>query len=278
MSTGCKCTLTNNVDEGSHKDIAGMASRPVVVSKSWQVQVDSLKVTDVAAFLTAIKNCTPFRLMWDETSTENNYDAEGADFNRTGLAYLNDFTMVFNNREFSTKSLQFTGTGELEVESAIEVQAPGASVYTKGEAVRLFLSANNTDTPSAVIAAAKQLSWHASLTLEEATTKDTTGDWQVMEPTALAYDFSTTALMKTDETITSSVDAKDLADIETLYDNGTPVKWLIANVSGANNRTKGAVIVNGSCIVKSLDMNGPNRQNADYTASFVGVGDLTVGA
>ena len=279
MATGCTVTLNSNTDDANTKDDVGMASKPTVISKSWSVSVESLSVADVGAMLTAIKSLTPFTLMWDESSTTDNQTAEGATFARTGTAYLNDCTFNFNDRENSTKSLQFTGIGPLaEVATTPTITPVAAGSYTKGQFVRLFLSSDNTTTPAAVIAAAKQLSLHVSLTLEDATTKDTTGDWQVQEPTALTYDISTTALMRSGDTITSQVGGKTIADLEDIYEASNPVKWQIANVSGANQRTKGAVIASGSVIIATLTLNGPNRQNADYTANLNGYGAYTVGS
>jgi hypothetical protein len=279
MATGCTVTLNSNTDDANTKDDVGMASKPTVISKSWSVSVESLSVADVGAMLTAIKSLTPFTLMWDESSTTDNQTAEGATFARTGQAYLNDCTFNFNDRENSTKSLQFTGIGPLaEVATTPTITPVAAGSYTKGQFVRLFLSSDNTTTPAAVIAAAKQLSLHVSLTLEDATTKDTTGDWQVQEPTGLTYDISTTALMRSGDTITSSVAGKTIADLEDIYEASNPVKWQIANVSGANQRTKGAVIASGSVIIATLTLNGPNRQNADYTANLNGYGAYTVGS
>ena len=279
MATGCTVTLNSNTDDANTKDDVGMASKPTVISKSWSVSVESLSVADVGAMLTAIKSLTPFTLMWDESSTTDNQTAEGAAFARTGSAYLNDCTFNFNDRENSTKSLQFTGIGPLaEVATTPTITPVAAGSYTKGQFVRLFLSSDNATTPAAVIAAAKQLSLHVSLTLEDATTKDTTGDWQVQEPTGLTYDISTTALMRSGDTITSQVGGKTIADLEDIYEASNPVKWQIANVSGANQRTKGAVIASGSVIIATLTLNGPNRQNADYTANLNGYGAYTVGS
>lgn len=279
MATGCTVTLTSNTESAAIKDDVGMADKPTVVSKSWSVSVESLGVTDAAAMLTAIKSLTPFTLMWDETSTTDNQTGEQAAFARTGQAYLNDATFNFNDRENSTKSLQFTGSGELSKITTTPTYEPvDASVYTKGQFVRLFISSDNTTTPAAVIAAARQLSFHVSMSLENATTKDTPGDWQIQEPTGLSYDISSTALMRGNDTISSSVAGKSLADIEEIYEAGTPVKFQIANVSGDNQRTKGAVIVSGSVIISTLTLNGPNRQNADYTTALNGYGAYTVGA
>lgn len=279
MATGCTVTLTNNTDDASHKDIVGAAAMPTVTSKSWQVSCDSLNVADAAAMLTAIKSMQPMKLMWDETSTSDNQTRAKATFARKGSAYLNDVTFNFNDRENSTKSLQFQGSGPLQTVAASEAtQVIPLGSYTKGQFVRLFLGSDNTAAPSTVIAAAKSLSLHVSLTLEDATTKDTAGDWQIQEPTAISYDISTGALMRSGETITSQVGAKSLADIEAIYEAGTPVKWKIANVGGDNNRTASSTIVSGSVILTQLTLNGPNRQNADYTAQLNGYGDYTVAA
>ena len=279
MATGCTVTQTNNTDDASHKDIVGAAAMPTVTSKSWQVSCDSLNVADAAAMLTAIKSMQPMTLMWDETSTSDNQTRAKATFARKGSAYLNDVTFNFNDRENSTKSLQFQGSGPLQTVAASEAtQVIPLGSYTKGQYVRLFLGSDNTAAPSTVIAAAKSLSLHVSLTLEDATTKDTAGDWQIQEPTALTYDISTGALVRSGETITSAVGAKSLADLETIYEAGTPVKWKIANVGGDNNRTASSTIVSGSVVLTQLTINGPNRQNADYTATLNGYGDYQVAA
>ena len=278
MATGCTVTLTNNTDDASHKDIVGAAAMPTVTSKSWQVSCESLNVADAAAMLTAIKSMEPMTLMWDETATSDNQTRAKATFARKGQAYLNDVTFNFNDRENSTKSLQFQGSGPLSVVSASEAtEIIPLGSYTKGQYVRLFLSSDNTAAPSTVIAAAKSLSLHVSLTLEDATTKDTAGDWQIQEPTALSYDISTGALMRSGETITSQVGAKSLAEIEAIYETGTPVKWKIANVGGDNNRTASSTIVSGSVILTQLTLNGP-LGTADYTANLNGYGDYTVAA
>ena len=279
MATNCTVTLTNNTEDASTKDDVGMAEKPTVTSQSWSVSVDSLDVSDVGAMLTAMKSLTAFTLLWDETSTTDNQTGEGAGFCRKGTAYLTDSTFQFDDRTNSQKSLQFTGSGALEkVTSTLTYEAVSANTYTKGQFVRLFLGSDNTTTPVKVIAAAKSLSLHVAMQLEDATTKDTPGSWQVQEPTGLSYDISTSALVRGNDTITSAVAAQDLASIEEIYEDGTPVLWQIANVSGDNQRTKGSVIVSGSVVLTQLTMNGPNRQNATYDAQLTGYGAYTVGS
>ena len=279
MSTGCQITLTNNVDNSTHKDIVGMAAMPVTTSKSWQVQVDSLDVSDTAAMLTAIKAMQPMTLMWDETATSDNQTRAKATWARKGQAYLSDATFQFDNRTNSTKSLQFSGTGPLETVAASEAtQVIPIGSFTRGETVRLFLSSDNTVAPNTVLAAARSLSLHVSISLEDATTKETTGEWVYQEPTELNYDISSGALVRSGETITSQVGAKSYADIQTLYEAGTPFKWKIANVSGDNNRTASSTIVSGSITIVTLTQNDPNRQSSDYTMNANGYGDYTVAA
>ena len=280
LATNCTITLSTNTEDAATKEETGISSRPVVTSKSWQVSVDSMNVTDMGTLLTAIKNQQLFKLMWDETSTTDNQTAVGAAFARGGLAYLNDATFQFDDRTFSTKSIQFTGYGALAaiVDTPSSTEPPTGAAMTKGQYIRLFLSSDGTAAATKVIAAAKTLSFHTSLSLEDSTTKDTTGDWVIQEPTTLTFDISTSALVRSGETVTSLVDGQTLNDLETIHDNAVPVNFKIANVSGANNRTAGAVIVSGKALLSSLTINGPVKQNADYTAQLNGYGEYTVGS
>lgn len=281
MATSCTINLTANTDEASTKDDTGMASKPEVTSRTGQVSVESLSVADVATLLTAMKNQTEFTLYWDETdpsSTQNN-EAEGATFARKAKAIMNDATFQFEDRANATKSLQFQLTSAPEtVSTTPDILTNTGNAYTKGQYVRLFLSSDNTTAPAAVIAAAKTLSLHVSLSLEDATTKDTEGNWQVQEVTGLSYDISSNALVRSGDTITSAVAGKGLNDIQAIFEASAPVKWQIANVSGANQRTKGTVICSGSCIISSLSINAANRQTATYDTTLTGYGDYTVGA
>lgn len=279
-STGCTITLNSNTEPADHKDVLGMASMPVVTSKNFSISVDSLDVTDAAMLLTAIQNCTPFIVEWDETSTTDNQTRAKAAFARKGEAYINDLTLTFNDREISAKQVQLTGTGELTTIPASEAWTPVtvSQSFTRGQFVRLFLGDDNSAVPGKVIGAARQLSFHVSLQLESNSTKDTTeGDWERQEPTGISFDISTSALTRSGETITSAVEAQGLAELEAIHNNATPVRFLIANVSGANQRTMGSVIVSGSVILQTLTINGPNKQDSDYTAQMIGFGPYTVG-
>lgn len=148
---------------------------------------------------------------------------------------------------------------------------------TKGELVRLFLSNSNTTSPTTVIAAAQQLQLHVSIQLEEVTTKDTVSDWVVQEAVGISYDITSSALVRSGEEITSSIGGQSLNDIENIYTSSEPVKWEIANVSGANNRTKGVSIVQGSGTISQLTINAQNKSVATYTIQLTGYGAYVVG-
>lgn len=280
MASNCTINLTGNTEDASTKDDLAMSSKPTIVSKGWSVSCESLSVADYAEILNAVKNLVPFTLVWDETSVADNQTAQGAEFARKGVAYLNDVTFNFNDRENSSKSLQFTGSGPLEkLDAAVEVETyTASSTFVKGQAVRLFLGSDNTVTPERVVASAKSLSVHVSMSLENSTTKDTDGDWQTQEPTALAFDISTSALVRSGDTITSTVQGQSFTDVQDIYEASAPVKFQIAEVSGANNRTKGNVMMSGSVVITSLNIQAGNRQSVTYDASLSGYGIYTVGA
>jgi predicted secreted protein len=277
MSTNCTVNLTANTESSETKDDVGGSAKPEVTSNAWSVSVESLNVVDAGAMLTAIKSMTPFTLMWDETSTTDNQSIEEASYARKGQAYLNDLTLQFDDRTNSAKSLQFQGTSALEkLTTTPSTDTIAAGSYTKGQFVRLFLS--DSSNPALVVAGAKTLSLHVSLSLEDATTKDTPGTWSVQEPTGYTYDISSNALVASNETITSGVGGQTLATLMDFYEASTLMYWQIANVSGANQRTKGAVICSGQCRINSIQVTAGNRQVAVYDTSLAGYGEMTVGA
>jgi hypothetical protein len=176
----------------------------------------------------------------------------------------------------------FEGLYEVKPEFAVggielmKAEGLAAGSYTKGQFVRLFLS--DTSNPALVLAGAKTLQLHVSMSLEDATTKDTPGTWQVQEPTGLSYDISTNALVASNETITSAVGGQTLGTLMDFYEASTLLYWQIANVSGDNQRTKGSVIVSGQARIGSIAVNAANRQVATYDTQLSGYGDYTVGA
>ena len=275
MSTDCTVTLNTNTEEGHTKDDFSVYSKPLVNSQSWTIQVNSMSSIDANQMLADIKAKKLFKLMWDESGGGANQTPQEAGFRRSGYAYLNDVTFNFNDRENSAMNLQFTGQSALTKETQVPYASISVDGYTKGQFVRLILGSDAT-TATKVIGAAKQLSMHVSVTLEDVTTKDTEGLYQNMEPTMISYDITSNALVRGNDTITSETLAQDLASIEDIYEAGTPVRWKICNMTGDNQRTIASELVNGFAIINSLTINAPSRQNATYTAQLQGYGAYNV--
>jgi hypothetical protein len=279
-ATSSTVTLTGNTEDASHKDIVGSAAMPEVVSKAWQMQVEALEVLDMNKILQVMRTGEKIEVRFDETSTSDNQTGIKASMARNGHAYITDATFNFNDRENAVKNITIIGTGALIKNQPSEDFYPitPSAAFTKGQFVRLFLGNDNTATPSAVLAFAKQLAFHVSVSLENSTTKDTEGDWIVQEPVGLSYDISTNALVRSGESITSEVSGQTFASIEDIYEASAPVKFEIANVSGANQRTKGSALIGGSVVITSLVLNAPNRQVATYDCQMQGYGNYLLPA
>jgi len=121
------------------------------------------------------------------------------------------------------------------------------------------------------IAAAQTCTVHVAAIVGESSSKDTEGDWENKEVTGLQWDVETTAL------INSSADP-GAADLQELVIGQT--YWLrfahTANTSGSMNRTPIDTDPSyyGKAILTDLQINASDRQDASYTAKFIGDGDL----
>lgn len=120
--------------------------------------------------------------------------------------------------------------------STFDPSHPGEYGFTKGQFIRLFLIKEEL-SEFTVVAAARSLSFHLSISLETNTTKDTVGDWIAQEPTGYSFDISSNALVRSGEKIDEGAEAAlSYEDIEEIYKNSKPIPFEIANTHGANNR------------------------------------------
>lgn len=115
QATSCTINLNGDTEDSSHKDISGDFARPTITQRSWSVSVDSLKAeaATIITYLNMIVNKTAVTLKWDQTSGSSNATPEGADFAKTGSAFLTDFNLATPNRQNATITLQFTGNGAI---------------------------------------------------------------------------------------------------------------------------------------------------------------------
>lgn len=112
--TNCTITLNTNLQDVSTKDDANLANKQAVMSKSWQIQIESMEVLDVAYLLKSIQIGRAFQLGWNEEPPQSSgTSGSSTEWARSGTAYLTDATFSWNNREFSAKNMTFTGSGPI---------------------------------------------------------------------------------------------------------------------------------------------------------------------
>ena len=142
----------------------------------------------------------------------------------------------------------------------------------RGQYYRLFLAA--AANPTKVIAAAKTMSLHGSAQTEESSTKDTTGDALEYEVVGQTYDISGSALVLT-PTDTLNTGGNSVNDMEG-YVTNTLLYWKICLCDGTNNRNVVETIASGTCKCTSLQLQGQNKQNAQYNYTLAGYGTIDV--
>ncbi len=112
-ATNCQIQLTNNMEDASTKDSVGMFDEQTIATKSWQITVDTLNVTNIATLLGYWKNRSALTVKWDVTDTDDNVTPLGADLSRTGSAILTDASFQFNDRQNVATNITLTGTGAI---------------------------------------------------------------------------------------------------------------------------------------------------------------------
>ena len=121
MATSCTFHVSAQVESASSKDDANDFEVNEVVGLSWDAQTDSLvTLTDNGVngelptdLLSLIINKTLVTLTFDETAGTNNRTGQNSAIKRSGSAYLTDYSLNAQNRQNSTLSCQFTGSGPL---------------------------------------------------------------------------------------------------------------------------------------------------------------------
>lgn len=114
--TNCTVQLTGNLEDSSTKDTESSYSKETMVSRQWQVTVDSLQATAarLKAIITQFNSDSAVTVGWDQTDTTagtNNRTPSNASFSRSGYAHLTDVNISAPNRANITIALQYQGTG-----------------------------------------------------------------------------------------------------------------------------------------------------------------------
>ena len=121
MATSCTFHISAQVESASSKDDANDFEVNEVAGLSWDASTDSLvTLTDNGTngelptdLMSLIINKTKVTLTFDETAGTNNRVGQNSAIKRSGYAYLTDYSINAANRQNSTLSCQFTGTGPL---------------------------------------------------------------------------------------------------------------------------------------------------------------------
>ena len=121
MATSCTLHISSNLEDSSTKDDTGDWASNEVTGLSWDASTDSLvTLADNGSngelpvdLMSLIINKTKVTLTFDQTAGTNNRTGQNSALKRTGDAYLTDYSISAPNRQNSTLTCQFTGTGAL---------------------------------------------------------------------------------------------------------------------------------------------------------------------
>ena len=121
MATNCTFHISAQLEDSSTKDSEGDWQEQEVTGLSWDASTDSLvTLADngtngelPADIFSLILNKTLVTLTFDQTAGTNNRTGQNATIKRSGSAYVNDVQVTAQNRQNSTLSVKFTGTGAL---------------------------------------------------------------------------------------------------------------------------------------------------------------------
>ena len=121
MATSCTFHVSAQLEDSSTKDSTGDWQEQEVMGLSWDAQTESLvTLTDNGTngelpqdLLSLIINKTLVTLTFDTTAGTNNRVGQNSVIKKTGQAYITDVNITAANRQNSTCSVQFTGTGPL---------------------------------------------------------------------------------------------------------------------------------------------------------------------
>lgn len=121
MATSATIHVAAQTEDSSTKDDTGDWAENEVVGLSWDASTDSLvTLTDNGTngelpvdLLSLIINKTKVQLTFDTTAGTNNRTGQNSAIKKSGYAYLTDYSLTAPNRQNSTLTCQFSGTGAL---------------------------------------------------------------------------------------------------------------------------------------------------------------------
>ena len=121
MATSCTFHVSANLEDSSTKDSVGDWQEQEVTGLSWDASTESLVTLEDNGsngelpqdLLSLITNKTKVTLVFDQTAGTNNRVGQNSALKKSGEAYLVDVNITAQNRQNSSVSAKFTGTGPL---------------------------------------------------------------------------------------------------------------------------------------------------------------------
>ena len=121
MATSCTFHVSAQLQDSSTKDSVGDFQEQEVTGLSWDAQTESFVTLEDNGsngelpqdLLSLMINKTKVTLTFDQTAGANNRVGQNSAIKKTGEAYINDVNITAQNRQNSTISVQFSGTGPL---------------------------------------------------------------------------------------------------------------------------------------------------------------------
>ena len=121
MATSCTFHVSAQLEDSSTKDSVGDFQEQEVTGLSWDAQTESLVTLEDNGtngelpqdILSLMINKTKVTLTFYQTAGANNRIGQNSAIKKTGQAYVTDVNISAQNRQNSTCTVQFTGTGAL---------------------------------------------------------------------------------------------------------------------------------------------------------------------
>lgn len=121
MATSCQFHVSATLEDVSTKDSVGDFQEQEVTGLSWDASTESLvTLTDNGTngelpqdLLSLMINKTKVHLVFDQTAGTNNRTGQNSAIKKSGWAWISDIQVTAANRQNSTLSVQFAGTGAL---------------------------------------------------------------------------------------------------------------------------------------------------------------------
>jgi hypothetical protein len=121
MATSCQFHVAAQLEDSSTKDSTGDWQEQEVMGLSWDAQTESLVTLEDNGtngelpqdLLSLMINKTQVTLTFDQTAGTNNRVGQNSVIKKSGNAWISDIQITAANRQNSTVTVQFQGTGAL---------------------------------------------------------------------------------------------------------------------------------------------------------------------